>query len=318
MSGKGGLVRQFESVHLLFEQSLSDTRTLSAKLMETFDVGRMVFMKKSPKDKTLFRSVIIVMASQKNAKLLMNEFIALDNKYLKVVHLTLTEADDLIDQKRTKLYVGNIPFPADNQMLWNYFAQFGKIDYTYILKRPVQRGPKGFGFVIFQGRDSVERALANRNCLFGVKLNCKMFSNKANKANSTTSGDIKTDTEFRHDEDDHCKNCCEECSEDGEHEEEHTEKCMDDQVIVQPSTNTVSSPWQQSTDSKTGKNNRKPLSQNSKKFSLGSQQASEMFHVADAVTQKLSSVQITNHDHFDTVLKPYFSNLMEESLDEDH
>ena len=42
---------------------MSDTRSLSAKLMETFDVGRMVFMKKSPKEKTLFRSVIVVLAS---------------------------------------------------------------------------------------------------------------------------------------------------------------------------------------------------------------------------------------------------------------
>ena len=63
MNYQGALVRQFESVHLLFEQPLSDTRSLSAKLMETFDVGRMVFMKKSPKEKTLFRSVIVVLAS---------------------------------------------------------------------------------------------------------------------------------------------------------------------------------------------------------------------------------------------------------------
>ena len=58
-----------------------------------------------------------------------------------------------------------------------------------------------------------------------------MFNNKASKVNSTNSADTKADSEIRHDEDDHCKNCCEECSEDGEHEEEHNEKCMDDQVI---------------------------------------------------------------------------------------
>lgn len=58
-----GLVRQVESVHLLFREAVSDTRQLSARLMETFDVGRLVFMKKSPKEKTLFRSVILILAS---------------------------------------------------------------------------------------------------------------------------------------------------------------------------------------------------------------------------------------------------------------
>lgn len=231
MSGNNlGLVRQVESVHLLFREPVSDTRQLSAKLMETFDVGRLVFMKKSPKEKTLFRSVILILASQKNASLLMKDELAFDDQTLSIVPLNFQEAEDLIEQKRTKLYVGNIPYPVDNQMLWNYFAQFGKIDYTYILKRPVQRGPKGFGFVIFQGRDSVDRALATRNTLFGVKLNCKLFNNKGSKTKSTNSGDTAdkvTDVEVRHDTEDHCRNCCEECSDTEEaQDQEHTEKCL--------------------------------------------------------------------------------------------
>lgn len=225
MSSKSFLTRHLESVHLLFRHAVSDTRILSARIMETFDVARLVFMKKSPKDKTQFRSVIIIFASQKNIHMLSGEEYWIEGHQTMIVPLIMQEAEDLIDQKRTKLYVGNIPYPVDNQILWNYFAQFGKLDYTYILKKPVQRGPKGFGFVIFQGRDSVDRALSTRNSLFGVKLNCKLFNNKVKKTQSTNSQE--SNSNVVHDEDDHCKNCCDECSEDEAIEEtEHNEKCM--------------------------------------------------------------------------------------------
>lgn len=175
--------------HLVFDRFVEEPKLLSAHLMDLFEVRRLVFIKKSPKEKWLLKSAVLILEGSKSLALLRRSHLAACGITMQVHQLDLEEAEDLIEQKRTKVYVGNIPFPVDNLALWNYFSQFGKIDYSYILKKPVLRGAKGFGFVIYESRTSVERALAQKNILHGSKLNCKLFLNKAKlKKEHTASG----------------------------------------------------------------------------------------------------------------------------------
>ena len=167
-----------KAVQFIFAWLVTDIRQISAGFMEKFDVLRIVYLKKSPKEKTLLKSAVVVFKGPKNWRELRSPSIKIGGVSMQVNHITMEDAEDLIDQKKTKLYVGNIPFPVDNLALWNYFAQFGALDYSYILKAPIRNGPKGFGFVIYQKRDSARAALSVKNFIDGIKLNCKLFMNK--------------------------------------------------------------------------------------------------------------------------------------------
>lgn len=180
--------------HLVFDRFVEEPKLLSAALMDQFQVRRLVFIKKSPKEKWLLKSAVLILESGKSLELLRRGELALCGVRMEARRLSLEDAEDLIEQKRTKIYVGNIPYPVDNLMLWNHFSQFGKIDYSYILKKPVLRGAKGFGFVIYENRASVERALAQKNILHGAKLNCKLFLNKAKLKRDLPSAGFGTDT----------------------------------------------------------------------------------------------------------------------------
>lgn len=176
------------AIHLFFEFVVSDIRQISAQLMELFDAQRIVYLKKSPKEKTLLKSVVAVLRSKRNWDLLNKGYIKIGGINMRVLHISLEDAEDLIDQKRTKLYVGNIPYPVDNLALWNFFAQYGTLDYSYILKPPTKKGPKGFGYVIYQKREGARAALSVKNYIDGVKLNCKLFMNKKQLKKRGTDG----------------------------------------------------------------------------------------------------------------------------------
>lgn len=166
------------AVHLIFSRLITDNRAVSAKLMERFDIQRVVYLKKSPKERTFLKSAVVIFNSSLNLKELSKPNYLIGDLVMSVVHISFEDAEDLIDQKKTKLYVGNIPYPVDNHAIWNHFAQYGQLDYCYILKAPVQRGPKGFGFVIYKHRDSARNALSVMNYMCSVKLKCKLFLNK--------------------------------------------------------------------------------------------------------------------------------------------
>lgn len=168
------------------ENCIEDTRALTSQVMETFDAQRIVFLKKSPKEKKLSKGFVGEFISEKNIHLLHNKTLTFCGIKLFVQPKSQKEAEDLIDTSRTKVYVGNLSYPIDNLILWNHFAQFGTLDYVHILKPPKKSGMKGFGFVKFINRESVERVLCQSTYLNGSKLNCKLFSNKPKPKASAT------------------------------------------------------------------------------------------------------------------------------------
>ena len=239
-----------EACHLIFDRYVENPKFISAKLMELFSVRRLVFMKKSLKEKHILKSAVMTLNGSKSVSMFERETLYIDGVRMQVHIISNEDAEDLIDQKRTKVYVGNIPHPVGNLDIWTYFSQFGKIDYSYILKKPVWKGARGFGFVIYENRASVQRAIAQKNFINGVKLNCKEFLNKskikkddqceANKLGQVLNYEgyeqkeeeaaiieededkvsriSKESTEKcgsvqgeDHSDKDHCKECCDEC-----------------------------------------------------------------------------------------------------------
>ncbi|OAJ34441.1 RNA recognition motif domain-containing protein [Piscirickettsia salmonis] len=58
-----------------------------------------------------------------------------------------------------KLYVGNLPYSADDQSLEELFSQFGAITSVKVIQDRETGRSKGFAFVEFDEKDAAEAAL---------------------------------------------------------------------------------------------------------------------------------------------------------------
>jgi nucleolar protein 12 len=62
------------------------------------------------------------------------------------------------DHKRS-VFVGNMPFDAQEQQVRAHFASCGAVESVRIVRDPTENMGKGFGYVLFGDRPAVERAL---------------------------------------------------------------------------------------------------------------------------------------------------------------
>lgn len=62
-----------------------------------------------------------------------------------------------------KLYVGNLPFSADENELESIFGQYGKLDSVTIVRDRDSGQPRGFAFVEFGDDAAAEAAIAGTN-----------------------------------------------------------------------------------------------------------------------------------------------------------
>jgi RNA recognition motif-containing protein len=65
----------------------------------------------------------------------------------------------------TKLYVGNLPYSADDHSLRNNFAEFGDVASAKIMMDRDSGRSKGFGFVEMGSADQAEAAIKGLNGL---------------------------------------------------------------------------------------------------------------------------------------------------------
>ncbi len=63
----------------------------------------------------------------------------------------------------TKLYVGNLPYSADDHSLRNNFAEFGDVASAKIMMDRDSGRSKGFGFVEMGSADQAEAAIKGLN-----------------------------------------------------------------------------------------------------------------------------------------------------------
>jgi cold-inducible RNA-binding protein len=62
-----------------------------------------------------------------------------------------------------KLYVGNLPFSADDNQLGNHFAQFGQVTSANIIIDRATGRSKGFGFVEMESDSEADKAIEQLN-----------------------------------------------------------------------------------------------------------------------------------------------------------
>ncbi|HEX7326371.1 MAG TPA: hypothetical protein VF292_13625 [Rhodanobacteraceae bacterium] len=60
---------------------------------------------------------------------------------------------------QNKLYVGNLPFAADEPKLRSVFSAYGDITHVTVITDPVSGRPKGFAFIAFGSPQAAEKAL---------------------------------------------------------------------------------------------------------------------------------------------------------------
>ena len=63
----------------------------------------------------------------------------------------------------TKIYVGNLPFSADEAAVRQLFEQHGKVDSVSLINDRETGRPRGFGFVEFATADAADKAIAELN-----------------------------------------------------------------------------------------------------------------------------------------------------------
>ena len=59
--------------------------------------------------------------------------------------------------------MGGLSWDTGEDGLRSFFSQFGPIDETIIMRDPITKQPRGFGFVTFQDSASVDRLLQGGN-----------------------------------------------------------------------------------------------------------------------------------------------------------
>ena len=182
-----------QAFNLVFFRPTQDKQAIASVILGRMNVRRLIFLNTGCNEKHTYDSAILVVNADGDLSLLSQPVTEIGGIGLKVHKISLEEAEWAIDQKRTKIYVGNIPYPTDNETLWKHFAKYGTLDYTYIVKKPTKSGQKGFGYVIYKDRASLEHALSIKHFLQGVRLNCKIFLNKGKL--KRRSGDEGEETE---------------------------------------------------------------------------------------------------------------------------
>ncbi|CAG5095596.1 Oidioi.mRNA.OKI2018_I69.XSR.g14255.t1.cds [Oikopleura dioica] len=65
-------------------------------------------------------------------------------------------------EQARKIFIGNLPYEADEEMLKNHFSSFGEIVDCVVPKDPKTKFAKGFGFVTFTRGTAVDQVMNNR------------------------------------------------------------------------------------------------------------------------------------------------------------
>ncbi|XP_013771668.1 RNA-binding protein 34-like isoform X2 [Limulus polyphemus] len=138
----------------------------SEKDMRTVFVGNLPITAESKAIKTLFKqfgkiqSVRIRSAIPVQPKLPKRVAVINNGTLFKGYHLRVDRVigGQQHDQKRS-IFVGNLPFNAEEEELYSFFSECGDIAGVRIVRDPLSGLGKGFGFILFKTLDSVMLAL---------------------------------------------------------------------------------------------------------------------------------------------------------------
>ena len=162
-----------------FEPKLSTDDNLTEFFSTLFDVKKLAVISRKEKE---VEKIALIVGSPQNAEMLADNNFGFKDSRCHCHQITPEKANELIIDNRTKVYVGAISYGVDNVQIWNHFAKFGSLEYSYVIRKPTKNGKKGFGFVTFKSRASLLKALSGNHYIKGKKLIVSEFSSKpANK-----------------------------------------------------------------------------------------------------------------------------------------
>lgn len=88
-----------------------------------------------------------------------------------------------------KMFVGGLPTVLTKEELISYFSQFGKVERGIIMTDKLTGKSRGFGFIIFSHKETLDNIMNMRNCHFlcGKWIECKraMPKEQMNQINET-------------------------------------------------------------------------------------------------------------------------------------
>ncbi|GFY74079.1 RNA-binding protein 34 [Trichonephila inaurata madagascariensis] len=76
-----------------------------------------------------------------------------------VVNKVSQVGEKTLYDKNRSIFIGNLPFNIDEDMIWNTFAECGRIEAVRVIRDRETGAGKGFGYVLFQKIQSKENAL---------------------------------------------------------------------------------------------------------------------------------------------------------------
>lgn len=99
-----------------------------------------------------------------------------------------------------KIFVGGISLETSDMDLAEYFGQFGPIRQAYVIKDPVSKRSKKFGFAIMKTQESVDKVLSTPvHVLKGIVVSCKLFvrldNNSGKSSQQLASKNTRMETE---------------------------------------------------------------------------------------------------------------------------
>lgn len=165
-------------IHL--KKNLTNENAVRSEIGELVEVEGFTFIRKGQRRKEFDTFVLQLTSSTETQKLMNQSPLIIAGIPAKIAQISQEEAENIEKEAKTKLYVGNLPKSANNLDLWNHFKQFGKLAYSYVISNPKTQKSKGFGFVIFDKRSSLEKALAKKSQkIKGKTITMKIFLNKS-------------------------------------------------------------------------------------------------------------------------------------------
>lgn len=86
----------------------------------------------------------------------------LNNVVFKERHLHVTPANKQERDFKSTLFVGNLPYEADEEVLRAVFEPFGSVEYVRIVRDPIEYKCKGFGYVKMADKSSIENIIKKK------------------------------------------------------------------------------------------------------------------------------------------------------------
>jgi RNA recognition motif-containing protein len=88
---------------------------------------------------------------------------------------------DRYEASKCKLFVSNLHISITNQDLFEHFKRYGELRHAYVIFHPSTGVSRGFGYIHYQKKESVEKALLAEGANSSKSFKCERYSMNVKK-----------------------------------------------------------------------------------------------------------------------------------------